>query len=66
MPDGPGMFRHPLARDVAIIVAIKITIVVAAAFFVFGPKQRPLIDAQAVEMRLTDSASSGAPAPRLP
>jgi hypothetical protein len=43
------MVRHPLAREVAIVVAIKTAIVIAAAIFVFGPKQRPVIDAAAVE-----------------
>jgi hypothetical protein len=43
------MLRHPLAREVAIVVAVKTAIVIAAAIFVFGPKQRPVIDAAAVE-----------------
>jgi hypothetical protein len=30
------MFSHPLAREVAVIVAIKTAIIVAAALFVFG------------------------------
>jgi hypothetical protein len=43
------MLSHPLAREVAIVVAIKTAIVIAAALFVFGPKQRPVVDAAAVE-----------------
>ena len=43
------MFKHPLARDVAVVIAIKTVIVVAAALFVFGPAQRPVIDRAAVE-----------------
>ena len=43
------MLNRPLARDVAVIVAIKAAIVIAAAIFVFGPKQRPVVDTAAVE-----------------
>ena len=43
------MFRQPLARDVAAVVAIKTLIVIAAALFVFGPAERPHVDAAAVE-----------------
>jgi hypothetical protein len=43
------MLRHPLAREVAIVVAIKTAVVIAAAIFVFGPKQRPVVDTAAVE-----------------
>jgi hypothetical protein len=49
------MFRHPLARDVALIVAIKFALIVAAAVFVFGPRQRPAIDAQATQEHLFDA-----------
>ncbi len=31
------MFRHPLAREVAVIVAVKTAIIVAAGLLVFGP-----------------------------
>lgn len=54
------MLRHPLAREVAVIVAIKTAIVIAAAIFVFGPKQRPVVDTAAIEALL------GAPAAPTP
>jgi hypothetical protein len=47
------MFKNPLARDVTVVLAIKTMIVIAAALFVFGPSQRPVIDAAAVDARLT-------------
>jgi hypothetical protein len=52
LPDvvsGGPMFKNPLARDVAVVLAVKTAIVLAAAFFVFGPAQRPAIDAGAVQ-----------------
>ena len=48
------MFRHPLARDVAVVFAIKIALIVAAGVFVFGPRQRPAIDAQSTQQHLFD------------
>ena len=33
------MFRRRLTRDIAVIVAVKIAIIIAAAQFVFGPSR---------------------------
>ncbi len=52
------MPKHPLARDVMVVVAVKLTVVIAAALFLFGPGQRPRIDAASIETRLI-----GMPAP---
>jgi hypothetical protein len=49
------MPKHPLTRDVMIVIAIKLMVVAAAALFVFGPGQRPRIDAGSIEMRLIGS-----------
>ncbi len=38
------MIKRQLRRDIAVIVLIKILIVIGAALFVFGPRQRPHID----------------------
>ena len=46
------MQNHTLAKDIAIVVAAKLTLVIAAALFVFGPSQRPIIHATSVEARL--------------
>ena len=46
------MPKHPLALDVLVVVAVKLLVVVAAAIFVFGPGQRPKIDAGSIAMRL--------------
>lgn len=48
-----------LKRDIIVIVSIKTLIVVAAAFFVFGPHQRPRIDDQALNKRMLDSLNAG-------
>lgn len=46
------MSKNPLAREVVLAVAVKLAIIIAAAFFVFGPGQRPRIDAGSVQARL--------------
>jgi hypothetical protein len=46
------MFKHPLAREISLAIVVKLTIVIGAAFFVFGPKQRPTIDPSSVQTRL--------------
>lgn len=38
------MIKQQLRRDITVIVSIKVFIVIAAALFVFGPKQRPQVD----------------------
>jgi hypothetical protein len=54
------MPEHGLARDVVLVVVIKLIVVIAVSLWVFGPKQRPKIDAQTIETRLL-----GAPAPSV-
>jgi hypothetical protein len=49
------MFRNPLARDVTVVLVVKAMIVIAAALFVFGPSQRPVVDASAIDARLTSN-----------
>jgi hypothetical protein len=46
------MTTHRLRRDITIILAIKISIVLLAAFFVFSPRQRPLIDGNALDRQI--------------
>jgi len=52
------MLRHWLARDVTVVVTVKIAIVLTAALFVFGPAQRPRIDATRVETRILGEPAS--------
>jgi hypothetical protein len=49
------MPKHPLTRDVMVVIIIKLMVVVVAALFVFGPGQRPKIDAVSIETRLIGS-----------
>lgn len=55
------MFKNPLARDVAVVLAIKFAIVIAAGLFVFGPSQRPMVDASAVAKVLASPAIAVSP-----
>ncbi len=52
------MSRHPLAREVAFVLAVKLMIILAAALFVFNPGRRPRIDAAAVQARFIGGLSA--------
>ncbi len=60
-PDRGNMPMHPVTRDVVVVVAVKLAIVIAAALFVFGPAQRPRIDVGAVRERMIGDARIGPP-----
>jgi hypothetical protein len=55
------MFKHALFREVAVIVGVKTVIVIAAAFLIFGPRQRPQVDTQSVEARIIAPAGTAHP-----
>ncbi|MFQ6022966.1 MAG: cytochrome oxidase putative small subunit CydP [Acidiferrobacterales bacterium] len=40
------MFRHPLAREIAVIICLKVIALLVLFFAFFGPAQRPDVDAQ--------------------
>jgi hypothetical protein len=46
------MATNSLKRDITVIVSIKILVVLFTALFVFGPRQRPQIDVDAVSHRI--------------
>lgn len=46
------MSRHPLLPQIGLALIVKLTIILAAALFVFSPRQRPKIDATAMEEHL--------------
>lgn len=48
------MFNHRLAREIAVIVAVKMAIIVAAGLFVFGP-ERLHVTSSAIEAHLFGS-----------
>lgn len=51
------MLQHPLAREVAVVIAVKTLLVLAAGLLLFGPGQRPRITAGSVEDRVLVPAS---------
>ena len=53
------MSKHWLARDIALVIALKVVVIFAASFFVFGAKEKPVIDEQAMQARLI-AATPGA------
>jgi hypothetical protein len=48
----PRAFLRRLKREIVIVLTVKLCIVLAAALFVFGPRQRPHIDADAVRAQM--------------
>jgi hypothetical protein len=52
------MLKHSLAGDIVVVVAIKMIVIIAAAVFVFGPGQRPKLDAGTIETRLIGAAAT--------
>ena len=56
------MSKQSLTRDVIVVVAIKLLVVITAALFVFGPGQRPKLDAGTVETRLIGAEAISAQA----
>jgi hypothetical protein len=51
------MASQNLKRDITVILSIKITIVLLAALFVFGPRQRPQIDGNAVDHQILNNSN---------
>jgi len=47
-----SLFRHSLARELAVIIAVKIVLIILAAMLLFGPQQRPHVDAAALFQHL--------------
>jgi hypothetical protein len=50
------MASNNLRRDIVVILSIKITIVLIAALFVFGPRQRPQIDGDAIQHQILNNS----------
>jgi hypothetical protein len=53
------MPNHSLSKDLVLVLAVKLAVVIGAALFVFGPRQVPRIDAGSVETRLIGFAGAG-------
>ncbi len=51
------MTTHSLKRGIVAILLIKVSVVLLAAFFVFGPQQRPLIDGKALDRQILNAGS---------
>ncbi|MCI0598702.1 MAG: hypothetical protein L0Y50_09210 [Beijerinckiaceae bacterium] len=46
------MPRAPLVPEITLALAAKFFVILAAALFVFSPRQRPHVDAASVEARM--------------
>lgn len=55
-----GMPKTRLGREIVVVLFVKLAIISLAAVFIFGPNQRPRIDAAKVAAHLTDPPSSSA------
>jgi len=52
MADEAVMSIRNLRRDIIVILSFKTSIVILAALFVFGPRQRPAIDGEALDRQI--------------
>jgi hypothetical protein len=52
MADEAMMSIRNLRRDIIVILSLKTSIVILAALFVFGPRQRPAIDGVALDRQI--------------
>jgi hypothetical protein len=50
------MTTHNLKRGIITILSIKVSIVLLAALFVFGPHQRPQIDGNALNHQILNNS----------
>jgi hypothetical protein len=52
-----AMTTHRLRRDIIVILSIKLSIVLLAAWFVFSPRQRPRIDTNALDRQILNNSA---------
>jgi hypothetical protein len=50
------MVAGRLGRDIMIVLSIKLSIVLLAAIFVFGPRQRPSIDRDSIDRQILNNS----------
>lgn len=56
-----AMSMHPIARDVTLLVAIKLMVIFAAGWLVFGENERPKVDAHIIASKLFDIVQANQP-----
>jgi hypothetical protein len=52
-----AMISRLLRRDIIVVLSIKLSIVLISALFVFGPRQRPHIDINALQDRILNNSA---------
>jgi hypothetical protein len=62
----PRMPQHPLVPEITFVLAIKLIVILAAALFVFSPRQRPRIDAVSMREHLIGASPPSQPRSILP
>lgn len=55
-----GMPKSRLGREIVVVLFVKLAIISLAAVFIFGPDQRPRIDAAKVAAHLIETPPSAA------
>jgi hypothetical protein len=55
-----GMPKSRLGREIVVVLFVKLAIISLAAIFIFGPNQRPRINAAKVAAHLVDPPPSAA------
>jgi hypothetical protein len=49
-------FEHPLAREIAVIVIIKLAVIAAIGFYFFGPDSKARVDGDSVARAVLERA----------
>ena len=57
----PRMPQHPLVPEITLVLTIKLIVILAAALFIFSPRQRPRIDAARMQEHLIGTSTEKQP-----
>ena len=56
-PQRRGMFAHPLAREIGLVLVIKLVLLVCGFWLLFGPETRPQLTPDGILDHLSSAAA---------
>ncbi len=48
----PALSRHPLARDITVVLTVKTAVIILAAVFLFPHDRQPIVNSDVVAQKL--------------
>ncbi len=57
--------RHPLARDITVVMAIKVALITVASIYLFPHDQRPVVTVGSMEKKLLGPVNAGETKPMV-